>query len=202
MHFLPAVDLWIANELPLEQALPVAIEQEDSAAPVLPVEVNEDSSEPAFSLEATLEIKPFVLEGSVESFDPVARASELVKTMQGKWCGVYRPFKTDSEIDVVLTFQRITAIGQIIDLRGEMLLGKTQIPVNGHFNAKSDQVELIPISDQVINGLEPGGIFVGLQGFSLFGWKSPRLDNPGGRLSLNQDCGQQISKAPAVLGLW
>ena len=47
-----------------------------------------------------------------------------------------------------------------------------------------------------------GGFFVGLQGAKIFSWKSPRLDNPGGRLELKSDCEQKISKAFSVRALW
>jgi hypothetical protein len=48
-------------------------------------------------------------------------------------------------------------------------------------------------------GLEDGGRFLGLQGFTLSGWSAPRLTNPGGQLVLNP-VGSAAS--PAIRGLW
>jgi hypothetical protein len=53
-----------------------------------------------------------------------------------------------------------------------------------NINAKSDQLDLIPLTETLDLGLEPGGAFQGLQGLSLSGWNAPRFVSPGGRLQL------------------
>ena len=66
---------------------------------------------------------------------------------------------------------------------------------------------LIPLGDPLIAGIEPGGLFLGLQGFSPTGWQSPRLINSadpgsglGGRLALTSNC--QAESAVPVQPLW
>ncbi len=192
MLFLPILGFWIANEpsvKPIETSLPPAIGSE----------VLLDQSLP---FDTPIEIKPFVIEGSVENFDPEARAEELAKTFPRKWCGIYSSFDEESNVEVILTFDKASPIGQIVDLKGEMTIGDIKTPIHGNLNAKSDQLELIPLSDKLIPGLEPGGTFISLQGAKLFGWKSSRLDNPGGRLELNDKCDKKISKAPNLITIW
>ncbi len=189
MPFLPVMQLWIANEIPLEQTLPSSIGE---PTPL----------EQGMSFDESMKIKPFVLEGSVETFDPVTRALDLSKTLPRQWCGVYRSFDKKTNIDVKLTLSNVRAIGQIVDFKGKMFLGNIHTKVYGHLNAKSDQWELLPLADKLIPGLEPGGFFVGLQGPKLLGWKSPRLDNPGGRLELNEECSRKSSKSPAIQTIW
>ena len=52
----------------------------------------------------------------------------------------------------------------------------------------------------MIAGLEPGGVFLGLQGFSPTGWQAPRLVNVanpstgvGGRLAMTSSCQEENS---------
>ena len=61
------MDLWIANEGSLQQA----------NTPSLPIEAPLETNYP---VEVPLKIKPFVLEGSVETFNPISRAKEIAKT--------------------------------------------------------------------------------------------------------------------------
>ena len=117
-------------------------------------------------------------------------------------CGKYTSFLDNSDTEVNLVFSSVKAIGQVVDLHGEMFLGSLTTSVVGHLNAKSNQFELIPLANNLIAGLEPGGMFVGLQGSTLFGWKPPRLDNPGGRLELRESCDKDLSKSPAVRSVW
>ena len=205
MPFLPVMDLWIASDASLEPALPSSMGTKASLEQIVPEDkptARDKALEPVLPLEIMMEIKPFVLEGSVEKFDPVARAAEIASSIPRKWCGTYRSFAEEANIDVTLTFSKVNSIGQMVDLHGEMSLGSLKTPVHGNLNAKSDQLELIPLADKLMPGLEPGGSFVGLQGAQLFSWKSPRLDNPGGRLELKKECIDQISKAPAVFTIW
>ncbi len=202
MPFLLAMDLWVANEASLKQALPTAVDKERVVEKVLPSSREENSLEKLLSNDPAKEIKPFVLEGSVESFDPVLRAIDLAKTIARDWCGSYQSFEDDENVQVSLKLIEVKAIGQIVHLTGDMTFGYATTPVTGHLNAKSDQMELIPLSEKLIPGLEPGGYFVGLQGARIFGWKSPRLDNPGGRLELKEKCEEELSKAPVVNTIW
>ena len=84
-----------------------------------------------------------------------------------------------------------------------MTLGSVTTPVQGNLHAKSDQLDLIPLSDELIAGVEPGGVFLGLQGFSPTGWQSPRLINDvdpsvglGGRLALTSTCQAELPIQP------
>ncbi|MEB3246594.1 MAG: hypothetical protein VKJ63_01890, partial [Synechococcus sp.] len=97
----------------------------------------------------------------------------------------------------------LTAMGQMVDIRGSMTLGSVTTPVQGNLHAKSDQLDLIPLGDPLIAGLEPGGVFLGLQGFSPTSWQSPRLINSadpstgvGGRLALTSSCQAEIPVQP------
>ena len=146
-------------------------------------------------------------DGKVESFDPVARAQELATTLPRTWCGTFQPFDGNPTVDVTLELSAVTAMGQMVDLRGSMTMGSVTTPVQGNLHAKSDQLDLIPLGDLMIAGVEPGGLFLGLQGFSPTGWQSPRLINStdpstgvGGRLALTSSC--QAESAVPVQPLW
>ena len=91
----------------------------------------------------------------------------------------------------------------MVDIRGTMTLGSVTTPVQGNLHAKSDQLDLIPLADPLIAGLEPGGVFLGLQGFSPTGWQAPRLVNVanpstgvGGRLAMTSSCQEEIPVQP------
>lgn len=91
----------------------------------------------------------------------------------------------------------------MVNLRGSMTFGSVVTPVQGNLHAKSDQLDLIPLADPLIAGLEPGGVFLGLQGFSPTGWQSPRLVNvsdpsagTGGRLALTSSCEAEVPVQP------
>ena len=139
----------------------------------------------------------------MESFDPVARAADLAATLPRQWCGTFEPFDGNPSVDVTLDLTDLTAIGQMVDLRGTMTLGSITTAIQGNLHAKSDQLDLIPLSDPLIAGLEPGGVFLGLQGFSPTSWQAPRLinlSNPstgvGGRLALTSTCQADIPVQP------
>ena len=152
---------------------------------------------------------PLQVEGkTVESFDPVARAADLATSLPREWCGTYQPFDGNPTVDVRLTLTALTAMGQMVDLRGTMQMGDVSVPVQGNFHAKSDQLDLIPLGEPLIAGLEPGGVFLGLQGFSPTGWQAPRLVNradlttgTGGRLALTSCVDQAPTELP-VQPLW
>jgi hypothetical protein len=171
------MDLPIQSEVPFELTLPL------------------DSSQQAVQS---------VLDGSVERFDPVARAVELAATLPRQWCGTYESFGDEPDVDVTLNLATVIPIGQIIDLRGQMRLGSVTTPVQGNLNAKSDQLELLPLADKLIPGIEPGGLFLGLQDFTLSGWQAHRLGNPGGTLNLSSSCAvqAQASEPLPIRGLW
>ena len=167
MPFLLAMDLPVGSQVPF---------QTNPQLPLDPIQL----------------AVPLQVEGkTVESFDPVARAADLATSLPREWCGTYQPFDGNPTVDVRLTLTALTAMGQMVDLRGTMEMGDVSVPVQGNFHAKSDQLDLIPLGEPLIAGLEPGGVFLGLQGFSPTGWQAPRLINradlttgTGGRLAL------------------
>ncbi len=196
------MDLWIANEAAIQQSLTPDITNQPPIEKVLQSASDKDVAEPDLLLKTNLEVKPFVLEGSVNNFDPVKRAAGLVNTFPRKWCGLYRSFEDDSNVDVIINFSGIKSIGKILELRGEMFIDDVKTPIRGYLNAKSDQLEILLNSNNRIPGLEDGGSFLGLQGTRLLAWNSPRLTHSGGRLELRKQCINQLSKAPAVISIW
>ncbi len=142
----------------------------------------------------------FGMSANVQQFDPVARASELARDLPRRWSGSYQPFGPGSSAAVTLQLASVTALGQMVDVRGEMTLGSTTIPVQGNLNAQSDQLDLLLLGDYSASDLQFGGEFLGLQGFNLSGWMAPRLTNPGGQLVLNPV--GDGAPAPAIRGLW
>ena len=181
MLFLLAMDLPIGSQVPVET---------NSRLPLDPIQ-----------LAVPMEID----QGEVESFDPVARAADLAVSLARQWCGTFEPFDGSPTVDAILDINKLTAMGQMVDLRGTMTLGSVTTPVQGNLHAKSDQLDLIPLADLLIAGLEPGGVFLGLQGFSTTTWQATRLvnvPNPsigvGGRLAMTSSCEEE----PPVKSLW
>ena len=181
MPFLLAMDLPVGSQVPF------------AANPQLPLD--------PIQLAVPVEID----ESEVESFDAVARAEELVASLPRKWCGTFEPFDGNPTVDVTLDITQMTAMGQMVDLRGMMTLGSVITPVQGNLHAKSDQLDLIPLAESLIAGVEPGGVFLGLQLFSPTSWQAPRLINVadpstgvGGRLAIAASCQEQ----PPVQPLW
>ena len=179
MPILLAMDLPVGSQVPFE------------TNPQLPLD--------PIQLAVPLEID----KSDVESFDPVARAVDLAASLPRQWCGTFEPFDGNPTVDVTLDITEMTAMGQMVDLRGTMTLGSVTTPVQGNLHAKSDQLDLIPLADPLIAGLEPGGIFLGLQGFSPTGWQAPRLVNVanpstgvGGRLAITSSCQDEIPVQP------
>jgi hypothetical protein len=123
--------------------------------------------------------------GSVETFDPVARALLITNRIPRYWRGTYRAFERGAALQPVqVLLDSVVANGQMVVLRGRMLIAEVETPFQGNLNAKSDQIDLLPLAGVLGAGLEPGGEFQGLQGLSLSGWHSPRLTSPGGRLQM------------------
>ena len=181
MLFLLAMDLPAGSQMPFE------------TNPQLPLD--------PIQLVVPLELDAI----EVESFDPVARAAELAVSLPRQWCGTFEPFDGNSTVDVTLDITQMTAMGQMVDLRGMMTLGSVTTPVQGNLHARSDQLDLIPLADPLIAGLETGGVFLGLQMFSPTSWQAPRLINVanpssgvGGRLALSSGCQGE----PPVQPLW
>ena len=127
--------MWIANEASLEQSLPIERSEEALV-------------EEALAIDSIIEIKPFVLEGSVESFDPTQRAKEIAKKLSRKWCGTYSSFNDGSNVDVTMQLSDVKAIGQMVVIGGEMLIGNFKTKFRGNLNAKSNQTQLIILSDE------------------------------------------------------
>lgn len=124
--------------------------------------------------------------GSVETFDPVARARVLARDTPRTWTGTYQSFDTGEVVAVQLHLASLRPMGQMVDFRGEMSFGSVTTPVQGNLNAESDQLDLLLLCDcDGVAGLELGGQFSGLQGLSLAGWLAPRLTSQGGRLELS-----------------
>jgi|694.fasta_scaffold01089_37 hypothetical protein len=125
------------------------------------------------------------ISGSVETFDPVARAELIAVRIPRQWRGSYRPFLIGASVrPVQLALDSVVPNGQMVVLRGRIDIGGVESPVQGTINAKSDQFDLLLLADAMPPGLEAGGFFQGLQGPSLSGWQSSRLTDPGGRLLL------------------
>ena len=137
----------------------------------------------------------------VQTFDPVARAAVMAQQMPRQWSGTYEGFAGGGPYPVQLRLSSVTALGQMVDVRGEMTVGSTKLPVQGNLNANSDQLILLLLGEVPSAGLENGGRFVGLQGFSLSGWVAPRQTNPGGTLVMNPVLAS-AGKAVPVRGLW
>lgn len=145
--------------------------------------------------------------GSVETFDPVARAQLLARELPRFWAGTYQSFGSGESLPVQLQLTSSRSIGQMVDLRGAMRIGETVTAVQANLNARSDQLDLLLLSPLNLAGLEPGGVFIGLQGLSLSGWQASRLTNPGGRLELTaadrpQPLVPEAAPSPPIRGLW
>jgi hypothetical protein len=143
--------------------------------------------------------------GPVETFDPSGRARDLAASIPRVWKGSYQSFIDGKVVPAELRLASVVAIGQIVDLRGELSVGGVITPVQGNLNAKSDQLDLIPLAGNPGAQLELGGAFQGLQGVTLAGWNAPRLTHPGGILDLQPPRPaprQSVRNAEAVRGLW
>ncbi len=143
--------------------------------------------------------------GSVETFDSQGRASLLARDLPRSWSGTYRPYGSNTSMPVQLTLDSLTAMGQMVDLRGQLSIGGVATPVQGNLNAKSDQLDLLLLGDTLPAGMEAGGTVMGLEGFNLSAWQPPRLVTLGGRLQLipqRAEIPVSLPRTPAVRGLW
>ncbi|MEN9541355.1 MAG: hypothetical protein RLZZ459_1446 [Cyanobacteriota bacterium] len=135
----------------------------------------------------------------VETFDPVARAAEMARQMPRLWTGTYQSFNGGAPLSVQLNLTTAIALGQMVDVRGTLTVGDSSAPVQGNLNAKSDQLDLLLLSSITTAGLEEGGEFRGLQGFSLSGWRAARFTDRGGLLVLTAAAPKG---SPSIRGLW
>jgi len=137
---------------------------------------------------------------SVEPFDPEGRAALIARVIPRQWRGRFQPFVGGGALPAVLDLGAVRAMGQMVDLRGQLRIGDAVTPVQGTLNAKSDQLDLLLLGDMGSVGMEPGGQIQGLQSMSLSSWRAPRLVSPGGRLLLNP--GPAPLGPDPIRGLW
>lgn len=148
---------------------------------------------------------PAVVESSpvgVEVYDPVGRALLIAERIPRTWTGTYQAFGSPASLPAVLRLQRVTPLGQMVDLRGELSLDGVSTPVQGNINAKSNQLDLLLLGTSLGAVLEPGGEFQGQQGLSLSGWLPDRTTGLGGRLQLNPREASAPTPSGVVRGLW
>lgn len=143
----------------------------------------------------------------VQTFDPAARAQVLARQIPRQWSGTYQSFSSGGPVPVQLRLSELTAMGQIVDLRGEITIGGVTSPVQGNLSAESDQLDLLVLGDSIGGGLQPGGLFQGLQGLELSGWNALKATDMGGRLALSPVGGAAAAPARTggaapVRGLW
>ena len=140
----------------------------------------------------------------VQTFDPAARAQVLARQIPREWVGTYQSFSSGGPVPVQLRLSNLTATGQIVDLRGEITIGGVTSPVQGNLSAESDQLDLLLLGNKLGGGLQPGGLFQGLQGLELSGWNALRLTDMGGRLALSpvRSGAPQSRNGMPVRGLW
>jgi hypothetical protein len=143
--------------------------------------------------------------GTVETFDSQGRAEVLAKDLPRTWSGTYRPYGGLESVPVELRLDSLNAMGQMVDLRGQITIAGVTSPIQGNLNAKSDQLDLLLLADTLPPGMEPGGTVMGLEGFKLSAWQPPRLVTLGGRLQLIPQASvapRSPSAAPSIRGLW
>ncbi len=145
---------------------------------------------------------------SVQTFDTAGRAKVLARELPRFWSGNYQAFASGTALPVQLKLTRAQAIGQVVELRGDISIEGVRSPVQGTISAESDQLDLLVLGSQLGGGLQPGGSFQGLQGLELSGWNANRLTEMGGRLSLTPVSGGAGAATPKtgrpqpVQGLW
>ena len=202
LPFIIATDLPIEAGSQLQSDLP--LESQLQKAPVFfeELETKDIQLEKEFPIDALPQQVPLSLDGSVDNFDPIARAKFISKSLPRKLCGTYMSFDNDSSHDVILSFLKIRPTGQMINLKGNMQIGQYFFPVQGNLNAKSEQFELLPLTNVALSILGSSGSFSGLQGVNLLAWNPSSFTNKGGRLSLSKTCNLKQSKAPLIISIW
>jgi hypothetical protein len=173
---------------PLARPLPAA---EPAPGSLNPGFVNPGSLNPGGGIDALI---------SVEPFDPEGRAALIARVIPRQWRGSFQSFVGGAALPAVLDLGTVRAMGQMVDLRGNLRIGAAVTPVQGTLNAKSDQLDLLLLGDMGSVGMEPGGQIQGLQSMSLSSWRAPRLVSPGGRLLLNP--GPALTGPEPIRGLW
>jgi hypothetical protein len=139
----------------------------------------------------------------VDTFDPIARAQQIVQQLPRRWRGNFRSFSGGGELPAALSIAAASAEGQMVVIRGEMEIGGVSSPIQANLNAKSDQLDLLMLGDRLGAGLEAGGEFQGLEGLSLSGWHASRLTDMSGRLELIPDrTVAKPAKGMPIRGLW
>ncbi|MFN6338342.1 MAG: hypothetical protein ACK41W_06400 [Cyanobacteriota bacterium] len=137
----------------------------------------------------------------VEAYDPVGRARLIAERIPRVWSGTYRPFNSGRVFQATINLERVTPLGQMVDLRGQLTLDGVRAPVRGNIHAKSNQLDLLVLGNTLGAVLDPGGEFQGQQGLSLSGWLPPRPTGLGGRLQLNPGPSPVVA-GDVVRGLW
>lgn len=145
---------------------------------------------------------------AVETFDTAGRAKVLARELPRFWSGSYQAFASGTALPVQLKLTGAKAIGQVVELRGDISIEGVKSPVQGTISAESDQLDLLVLGNQLGGGLQPGGSFQGLEGLELSGWNANRLTEMGGRLSLSPVSGgagaaaSKTGRSQPVQGLW
>jgi hypothetical protein len=147
-------------------------------------------------------VRPYVHNATtgVDAYDPVGRAQLIADRIPRNWRGTYRPFSSPRPLSAYLVLERVTPMGQMVDLRGQLSLDGVVTPVQGNINAKSNQLDLLVLGNSLGAILEPGGEFQGQQGLSLSGWLPDRATGLGGRLQLNP--APSPTPGGVIRGLW
>jgi len=171
--------------------LPSPLARPLPAAEPAPGSLNPGFLNPGVSMDALI---------SVEPFDPEGRAALIARVIPRQWRGSFQYFVGGAAQPAVLDLVTVRAMGQMVDLRGNLRIGAAVTPVQGTLNAKSDQLDLLLLGDMGSVGMEPGGQIQGLQSMSLSSWRAPRLVSPGGRLLLNP--GPTLTGPEPIRGLW
>ena len=175
------------NQVPLPSPLARPL----PAAEPAPGSLNPGFPNPGVSMAALI---------SVEPFDPEGRAALIARVIPRQWRGSFQSFVGGAALPAALELGSVRAMGQMVDLRGNLRIGAAVTPVQGTLNAKSDQLDLLLLGDMGSVGMEPGGQIQGLQSMSLSSWRAPRLVSPGGRLLLNP--GPTVTGPEPIRGLW
>jgi hypothetical protein len=175
------------NQVPLPSPLARPL----PAAEPAPGSLNPGFLNPGVSMDALI---------SVEPFDPEGRAALIARVIPRQWRGSFQSFVGGAALPAALELGSVRAMGQMVDLRGNLRIGAAVTPVQGTLNAKSDQLDLLLLGDMGSVGMEPGGQIQGLQSMSLSSWRAPRLVSPGGRLLLNP--GLALTGPEPIRGLW
>ena len=175
------------NQMPLPSPLARPL----PAAEPAPGSLNPGFPNPGVSMAALI---------SVEPFDPEGRAALIARVIPRQWRGSFQSFVGGAALPAALELGSVRAMGQMVDLRGNLRIGAAVTPVQGTLNAKSDQLDLLLLGDMGSVGMEPGGQIQGLQSMSLSSWRAPRLVSPGGRLLLNP--GPALTGPEPIRGLW